>query len=330
MGLPVHPLVVHAAVVLLPLAFVGLLAVVALPKLTKTYGWLALGFLALGTLTAWAAKESGEKLAAHVGEPQTHAELGDQMPLFAAVWLVVAAVWYVVQLRANAAQKPRSALALGLGVATLLVGALNIFWIYRVGDSGAKAVWQGEISASPAPSEQAAGTYTIAQVQQHKTATDCWTVVDGAVYDLTKFVQQHPGGPDRIIALCGIDGSSAFRAQHDSAVKPNNTLAGYEVGKLAGASATPSAANSAAPTTSASPASYTMAQVKEHSKATDCWSVVDGNVYDLTAWVDKHPGGPARIISMCGKDGTSAFRGEHGAQKSPNTALAGFEVGVLG
>ncbi len=123
---------VHAAVVLLPLAFFGLLAVVALPRLAKTYGWLALGFLALGTVTAWAAKESGEKLAGQVGEPQTHAE--------------------------------------------------------------------GEISASPAPSAQAGGTYSMAQVQQHNTATDCWTVVGGTVYDLTKFVQQHPGGANRIIS----------------------------------------------------------------------------------------------------------------------------------
>lgn len=329
MGLPVHPLVVHAAVVLLPLAFVGLLAVVALPKLAKTYGWLALAFLALGVVTSWAAKESGEKLAGHVGEPKTHAELGNQMPLFAAVWLVIAVVWFVVQLRANATQKPRSALALSLGVATLLVGALNIFWIYRVGDSGAKAVWQGEISASPAPSAQAAGTYTLAQVAEHKTATDCWTVVNGAVYDMTKFVQQHPGGPDRIIALCGIDGTSAFRGQHDGAAKPNNALAGYEIGKLAGASAAPSAAISASPTTSASPASYTMNDVKKHNVAADCWSAVDGNVYDLTGWVGKHPGGPARIISMCGKDGTSTFHGEHGTEKKPNSVLAGYEVGVL-
>lgn len=232
MGLPVHPLVVHAAVVLLPLAFFGLLAVVALPRLAKAYGWLALGFLALGTVTAWAAKESGEKLAGHVGEPQTHAELGDSMPLFAAAWLAVAVIWYVVQLRANAAGKPRSAVALGLGLVTLLAGAFNVFWVYRVGDSGAKAVWQGEISASPAASEPAAGTYSMAQVQQHKSATDCWTVVGGTVYDLTKFVQQHPGGPNRIISLCGTDGTSAFRAQHDSAAKPNNILSDYAVGTL--------------------------------------------------------------------------------------------------
>jgi cytochrome b involved in lipid metabolism len=41
----------------------------------------------------------------------------------------------------------------------------------------------------------------------HKSEDDLWVVVDGKVYDLTKFHQQHPGGPEIIINNAGKDGS---------------------------------------------------------------------------------------------------------------------------
>jgi predicted heme/steroid binding protein len=35
---------------------------------------------------------------------------------------------------------------------------------------------------------------------------------------------------------------------------------------------------------------YTLADVAQHKKVTDCWIAVDGNVYDVTTFVDEHPG----------------------------------------
>lgn len=72
-----------------------------------------------------------------------------------------------------------------------------------------------------------------------------------------------------------------------------------------------------------------MADVKKHADAKSCWSVVNGNVYDLTKWVNRHPGGRARILSMCGKDGTSIYRGEHGKESRPADILAGYKLGKL-
>ena len=72
-GLPLHPLVVHFAVVLLPLGALGLVVLVLVPKRADRYGWLTVGAIAVGTGAAFVAKESGEALAAKVGEPQTHA-----------------------------------------------------------------------------------------------------------------------------------------------------------------------------------------------------------------------------------------------------------------
>jgi cytochrome b involved in lipid metabolism len=74
---------------------------------------------------------------------------------------------------------------------------------------------------------------------------------------------------------------------------------------------------------------YTMAEVATHNNASSCWSVVGGVVYDLTAWVKKHPGGAQAILSICGKDGTQAFTGKHMGDQKPEAMLATFKIGVV-
>ncbi|OGG85913.1 hypothetical protein A2392_00690 [Candidatus Kaiserbacteria bacterium RIFOXYB1_FULL_46_14] len=76
-------------------------------------------------------------------------------------------------------------------------------------------------------------TYTMAEVATHATVDDCYTVVDGSVYDLTPFVKKHPGGVKEITRICGIDGSAAFNAQHGGDRKPASTLKTFEIGALA-------------------------------------------------------------------------------------------------
>lgn len=67
----------------------------------------------------------------------------------------------------------------------------------------------------------------------------------------------------------------------------------------------------------------------KHADANSCWSAVNGKVYDLTKWINQHPGGPRRILAMCGKDASDAFNGQHGGQARPEKELAGFEIGTL-
>jgi cytochrome b involved in lipid metabolism len=83
------------------------------------------------------------------------------------------------------------------------------------------------------------------------------------------------------------------------------------------------------PTSAPKPQGYTMAQVQAANSASKCWSVVSGNVYDLTSWIGQHPGGASAIKAMCGVDATSVFQGQHGGQARPASELAGFKIGVL-
>lgn len=75
-------------------------------------------------------------------------------------------------------------------------------------------------------------TYTVADVTTHKDATSCWSSINGKVYDLTSWIDQHPGGSDKILSICGIDGSSAFNDQHGEERRPENELAGFLIGTL--------------------------------------------------------------------------------------------------
>ena len=104
-------------------------------------------------------------------------------------------------------------------------------------------------------------------------------------------------------------------------------------GKGVAVKAAPSASASVAPSTSAEPtvsaSGYTMAKVKTHASAASCWSVINGNVYDLTAWINQHPGGSGAILSLCGTDGTAGFTGMHQGQRKPESRLSGYLLGPL-
>lgn len=72
-----------------------------------------------------------------------------------------------------------------------------------------------------------------------------------------------------------------------------------------------------------------MTEVTKHNKPEDCWTAINGKVYDLTAFASKHPGGDKAIFSICGIDGSKAFNGQHGGQENPKMALEGFDIGIL-
>jgi cytochrome b involved in lipid metabolism len=99
------------------------------------------------------------------------------------------------------------------------------------------------------------------------------------------------------------------------------------------ASSTPTPAPTPAPTptksATAEPAGYTMEKVRANNTASSCWSVIDGNVYDLTKWISSHPGGAGNIISLCGKNGTAEFAAKHRGDSNPQARLKGFLLGPL-
>ena len=68
-------------------------------------------------------------------------------------------------------------------------------------------------------------------------------------------------------------------------------------------------------------AEYTLAEVAMHSAADDCWMVIHGKVYDVTAWVPQHPGGQA-ILQGCGEDATDLFETRPMGSGTPHSERA--------
>ncbi|MFD0485580.1 DUF2231 domain-containing protein [Kineococcus sp. GCM10028916] len=171
-GLPVHPLVVHAVVVLLPLAVLGTILVAVLPRWRVRYGGLNALVAVIATALCPIATSSGEALEHRVGDPGAHAGLGDQLVWFALPMTLLAIVLWWVQRRHRADTPDAAAVAdtadvakdpgargrgpravRGLGVVAVLsvVAAVAAgVQVYRVGDSGAEAVWADQMTSAPA------------------------------------------------------------------------------------------------------------------------------------------------------------------------------------
>jgi hypothetical protein len=93
----------------------------------------------------------------------------------------------------------------------------------------------------------------------------------------------------------------------------------------------PSPSVSATPSKTEEPVAkgYTRAEVAAHNSTTKCWTIIGNKVYDLTQWISRHPGGSSSISSLCGIDGTSRFKNQHGSSGRPNSELNGYYIGDL-
>lgn len=327
-GLPVHPLVVHAAVVLIPLGAVLLLAALFLRRHRELLAKGGLVSLGVGTVAAWTATVSGQTLAARLGGvPDDHARLGLAAPVLSSIALAVGLGWFLM--RRRSVPKAVSGTA-GIGAVALAVAATVV--VSLAGHSGAAAVWASK-SVDPAASTPVpANVYTLSDVAQHATGTDCWSVIDGVVYNLTAWVGSHPGGPAVIEAMCGKDASAGFHAQHGTDPAAIAALKRFAIGTIPGGATAPSGSPSASPTatsTKPSTSGITLDQVAKHNSRSSCWTVVDAYVYDLTAWVAAHPGGSSTIVAMCGKNATGAYHGQHGSSAGPAAKLKTFQIGKL-
>lgn len=82
------------------------------------------------------------------------------------------------------------------------------------------------------------------------------------------------------------------------------------------------------PTFKKTPKEFTESEVAKHNTEHDCWMIINGIVYNLTKFVNKHPGGKQTILNFAGKDGSEVFNTVH--QKGPQKfVLKMFKVGVL-
>lgn len=147
-GLPAHPLIVHAAVVLVPVAAIGLILVALISRGRRWYAPLVLVF-ALGALGSVAlAQGSGEALEERVNETELveeHTEMGESVMPWAVGVAVLSAVVAAEPLIRRRRETLPAAFGIGVVVLSLISGVGATASVFRVGHSGAKAAWDGEM-----------------------------------------------------------------------------------------------------------------------------------------------------------------------------------------
>jgi len=157
-GIPAHPLLVHAVVVLLPLAAVGAAALAVRPSWRQRYAWPVLGLTLAGVGSVPLAQKAGEQLQAKLALPDNqlitrHADLGNDLLPFAlgfgvAVVLLLMAGRLADRERTAAAESPEipktwRRIAIAMSVLVVLAGIASTVQTVRIGHSGATAVWGG-------------------------------------------------------------------------------------------------------------------------------------------------------------------------------------------
>jgi uncharacterized membrane protein len=239
-GLPVHALVVHFAVVVLPVSSFALISIIYMPKLKNKYSFITTLGVVIGSAAVLIAKQSGEALAENIGLPVKHADWGSLLTYVAFILMVLTLAWY------RSSKGRRSRVVTPLGHTTVLASIAVLGLTFLTGHTGAQAVWEGKLSqmssssssisaakATPKATSKTSKTYTLADVKKRSTAKSCWSAINGSVYDLTKWISRHPGGADAIKGLCGRDGSAAFTGKHGGQSQPISSLAPYKIGKFA-------------------------------------------------------------------------------------------------
>ena len=151
-GLPAHPLVVHLAVVLIPLAAVGTLVIAFWGAARRRIGWIIVALAFVAFVGCFLAKESGEALqesVRHTEAVDAHVEMADGGTVAGfAVFVGAAGIMVVDLIVGRRTARKQSALPLQkqapmiVGVLAVLLALFGSIRIIQIGHSGAKATWE--------------------------------------------------------------------------------------------------------------------------------------------------------------------------------------------
>ena len=144
-GIPLHPLVVHAVVVLVPLVALGVLVVAFWGKARRQFGWLLAVFSVGAVGATLLAAESGEELFESLGEEasstlSSHMSWG-RVAFWPALVMAVALIAMMLTTRGRDPKQRLPMLYWVTAVIAALAAVASLVLVVMVGHSGATAVW---------------------------------------------------------------------------------------------------------------------------------------------------------------------------------------------
>lgn len=151
-GLPAHPLLVHFVVVLVPLTAILAILCAVWPAARRRFVWLVAVLAGVTAVLTPITAEAGEWLYERTPDSpflETHEHLGETM-IYVAIGLAVAAGLLVFQHVRTQREKHSAVLSVIVAVIVVLIGAASMLQTYRVGESGARSVWNEAVTTAPA------------------------------------------------------------------------------------------------------------------------------------------------------------------------------------
>jgi hypothetical protein len=163
-GLPAHPLFIHVPVVLIPVTILGTLVCIARPATFDRYGVMLCAVAIIAMSSIFLAMQAGAALesALHLqGQAAQLISEHSQAAKILAIGFTLLTACLILNL---ASHRIRAGMATGLSLPDQLLGSTVIaqmlkvvlvvlalfcaFYVFRVGDLGAKAVWAGRLQAA--------------------------------------------------------------------------------------------------------------------------------------------------------------------------------------
>jgi hypothetical protein len=155
LGLPAHPLLVHAAVIFGPLLMLFVLVYGLVPRLRARTGWVLVALAVVAPIALWASKLSGDafraRLAARgvaaemLARIDVHRELGEKAAYLGTL-LGLLALGLVLITAAGRKELTGTVriLTYALIVVSIVVAGATGYFVYEAGETGAQMVWTGE------------------------------------------------------------------------------------------------------------------------------------------------------------------------------------------
>lgn len=154
-GLPIHPLIVHAAVVFVPLLVLGAALYAVAPRLRSRLGWAVTLLAVVAPGATLIAKLSGDRFERRLVERDIltedsgelverindHQSLGN-MTLWFTIALGVTSLLLVFMTSRRAPAIPKWG-TIVLGVIVIGLAAASGYYLFWTGEYGARAVWDG-------------------------------------------------------------------------------------------------------------------------------------------------------------------------------------------
>lgn len=138
-GLPLHPLIIHAVVVLVPLAAIGLIVMTTSGSRSKRYSPAVLFVSGLGALAAFTAVLSGQGFSKTLGlSKEQHFEYGEYLQWVALALFVVTVVLALLDRQSGG---HRSRIGTIIVIVGIIVALAAMTLTVLTGHTGAELVW---------------------------------------------------------------------------------------------------------------------------------------------------------------------------------------------